>query len=191
MVLRGDAGAPGEAARRRGASVETREPATREAARAGAHLVHIATHSSARQRGAAPRKTAGQSLFRAVPAGQRTTVNGLHTAEVTGSSPVTPTGNARVSGPEPPDREGGRALEPFCTTPAPQGTPEEFEPVARVVDLERHRVEKLAARIGRRLAALPPMSRLHVPLSEVDDPERWRRAARLAAHRLGCGSPRA
>lgn len=57
--------------------------------------------------------------------------------------------------------------------------------MARVVDLERHRVEKLAAQIGRQLAGLPPMSRLHVPLAEVDDPERWRRAARLAAHRLG------
>lgn len=57
--------------------------------------------------------------------------------------------------------------------------------MARVVDLERHRVEKLAAQIERQLAGLPPMSRLHVPLSEVDDPQRWRRAARLAAHRLG------
>jgi hypothetical protein len=48
--------------------------------------------------------------------------------------------------------------------------------VARVVDLERHKVERLAAQIERQLADLPPMSRLHVPLSEVDDPQRWRRA---------------
>jgi len=57
--------------------------------------------------------------------------------------------------------------------------------VAKVVDLERRKVDKLADEIERQLAGLPPMSHLHVPLSEVEDPQRWRRAARLAAHRLG------
>lgn len=57
--------------------------------------------------------------------------------------------------------------------------------MAKVVDLERRRVDKLADQIERQLAVLPPMSHLHVPISEVDDPQRWRRAARLAAHRLG------
>ena len=57
--------------------------------------------------------------------------------------------------------------------------------MAKVVDLERRKVDKLADQIEQELAGLPPMSRLHVPLSDVEDPERWRRAARLAAHRLG------
>lgn len=57
--------------------------------------------------------------------------------------------------------------------------------MGKVVDLERLKVDKLADQIEGQLATLPPMSHLHVPLSEVEDPERWRRAARLAAHRLG------
>jgi hypothetical protein len=57
--------------------------------------------------------------------------------------------------------------------------------MAKVVDLERRKVDKLAEQIERQLAGLPPMSRLHVPIAEVEDPGRWRRAARLAAHRLG------
>lgn len=57
--------------------------------------------------------------------------------------------------------------------------------MARVVDLERRRVDKLAEQIERQLAVLPPMSSLQVPISEVGDPQRWRRAARLAARRLG------
>ena len=57
--------------------------------------------------------------------------------------------------------------------------------MAKIVDLERRRVDKLADQIERQLAGLPPMSHLHVPISEVEDPQRWRRAARIAAHRLG------
>ncbi|HEX2699211.1 MAG TPA: hypothetical protein VHM89_03280 [Acidimicrobiales bacterium] len=57
--------------------------------------------------------------------------------------------------------------------------------MAKVVDLERRKVDKLADQIEQQLAVLPPMSHLHVPISEVEDPQRWRRAARLAAHRLG------
>ena len=57
--------------------------------------------------------------------------------------------------------------------------------MAKVVDLERRKVDKLADQIERQLAGLPPMSHLLVPITEVEDPQRWRRAARLAAHRLG------
>ena len=37
--------------------------------------------------------------------------------------------------------------------------------MAKVVDLERRRVDKLADQIECQLAGLPPMSHLHVPIS--------------------------
>lgn len=57
--------------------------------------------------------------------------------------------------------------------------------MGKLVDFERFKVDQLADQIEGQLAKLPPMSHLHVPLSEVEDPERWRRAARVAARRLG------
>lgn len=57
--------------------------------------------------------------------------------------------------------------------------------MAKIVDSERRRVDKLADQIERQLAGFPPMSHLHVPISDVKSPQRWRRAARIAAHRLG------
>lgn len=60
--------------------------------------------------------------------------------------------------------------------------------MAKIVDLERRRVDKLADQIERELAGLPAMSHMHVPISDVEDPQRWRRAARIAARRLGGAS---
>lgn len=57
--------------------------------------------------------------------------------------------------------------------------------MAKIVSLEQRKTEELAAVLERHMAPLAPMGSLQVPVAKVPDVERWRRAARLAARRLG------
>lgn len=57
--------------------------------------------------------------------------------------------------------------------------------MARVVSIEDRKIERLAAELERQMGPQIHMGSVTAPLSMVDDVDCWRRAARLAARRLG------
>jgi hypothetical protein len=56
--------------------------------------------------------------------------------------------------------------------------------VGKAVSIEKERTLRLAREIERELR-LTGARELRVPITEVEDPARWRRAAVMASHRIG------